>query len=65
MFDAFFTTGGGSKGLGLGLNIVYRIVTEKLQGTISCTSRENHGTCFTMRIPKNTVMSNREDIDND
>jgi signal transduction histidine kinase len=65
MFDAFFTTGGGSKGLGLGLNIVYRIVTEKLQGTISCTSQENHGTCFTMRIPKNTVMSNREDIDND
>ena len=65
MFDAFFTTGGGSRGLGLGLNIVYSIVTQKLQGTISCTSRENHGTCFTMRIPKNTVMSNREDIDND
>jgi signal transduction histidine kinase len=52
MFDAFFTTGGGSKGLGLGLNIVYSIITQKLHGTISCSSRENQGTCFTMKIPK-------------
>ncbi len=54
MFDAFFTTGGGSKGLGLGLNIVYSIVTQKLHGTISCSSRENQGTCFTIKIPKKT-----------
>lgn len=52
IFDAFFTTGGGSKGLGLGLNIVYSIVTQKLKGEITCTSKENEGTSFTVRIPK-------------
>jgi len=52
IFDAFFTTGGGSKGLGLGLNIVYSIVTQKLKGDIVCTSKENEGTRFTVRIPK-------------
>lgn len=52
IFDAFFTTGGGSKGLGLGLNIVYSIVTQKLNGEINCTSKKNKGTSFTVKIPK-------------
>lgn len=52
IFDAFFTTGGGSKGLGLGLNIVYSIVTQKLNGQIHCISKENTGTSFTVKIPK-------------
>lgn len=52
IFDAFFTTGGGSKGLGLGLNIVYSIVTQKLNGEISCFSKENEGTSFIVKIPK-------------
>ncbi len=38
IFDAFFTTGGGKGGTGLGLNIVYRIVTTQLKGTITCNS---------------------------
>ncbi|MGB2054716.1 MAG: sensor histidine kinase [Porticoccaceae bacterium] len=58
IFDAFFTTGGGTKGLGLGLNIVYSIVTQKLRGTISCTSQVNLGTCFSIRIPKENMMNN-------
>ena len=65
MFDAFFTTGGGTKGLGLGLNIVYSIITQKLHGTISCSSRENQGTCFTMKIPKENMKSHIEDISDD
>ncbi|MDG2019106.1 MAG: HAMP domain-containing sensor histidine kinase [Porticoccaceae bacterium] len=52
IFDAFFTTGGGSKGLGLGLNIVYSIVNQKLNGEITCISKENEGTRFTVQIPK-------------
>ena len=52
IFDAFFTTGGGRGGLGLGLNIVYSIVQNKLQGEITCTSKENKGTTFTIKIPR-------------
>jgi len=51
IFDAFFTTGGGSGGIGLGLNIVYKIVNTALQGEISCKSFENNGTAFTIIIP--------------
>ena len=52
VFDAFFTTGGGSGGVGLGLNIVYRIVTQQLKGTIHCESSEGKGTAFLMTIPR-------------
>jgi signal transduction histidine kinase len=52
IFDAFFTTGGGSGGVGLGLNIVYRIVTQQLKGTIHCDSSEGRGTTFSITLPK-------------
>ena len=52
IFDAFFTTGGGSGGVGLGLNIVYRIVTRQLEGSIHCESSEGKGTTFLITIPK-------------
>lgn len=52
IFDAFFTTGGGSGGVGLGLNIVYRIVTQQLKGTIRCESSEGKGAKFLIAIPK-------------
>jgi signal transduction histidine kinase len=52
IFDAFFTTGGGSGGIGLGLNIVYRIVTKQLNGKIDCQSTEGQGTTFVITIPK-------------
>ncbi len=51
IFDAFFTTGGGLGGSGLGLNIIYRIVTLQLQGSITCDSSEGKGTVFTITIP--------------
>lgn len=53
VFDAFFTTGGGKGGTGLGLNIVYKIVTNQLKGIITCQSEESVGTTFTLTIPKN------------
>lgn len=52
IFDAFFTTGGGSGGTGLGLNIVYRIVTQQLKGHIRCESSPGAGTTFFITIPK-------------
>ena len=52
IFDAFYTTGGGSGGIGLGLNIVYRVVTNQLKGEITCKSTLKEGTTFTITIPK-------------
>jgi PAS domain S-box-containing protein len=50
IFDPFFTTKKPGEGTGLGLNIVYRIVT-KYGGTIDVESREGSGTTFTLRFP--------------
>ena len=51
IFDPFFTTRNPGEGTGLGLNIVYRIVT-KYEGTIDVESEENMGTTFTIQFPK-------------
>ena len=51
IFDPFFTTKKSGEGTGLGLNIVYRIVT-KHEGTIDVESKEQVGTTFTIKFPK-------------
>jgi signal transduction histidine kinase len=50
IFDPFFTTKNPGEGTGLGLNIVYRIVS-KYQGTIDVESKEQIGTTFTIKFP--------------
>jgi len=50
IFDPFFTTKKPGEGTGLGLNIVYRIVT-KYEGTIDVESKEQMGTTFTIKFP--------------
>jgi signal transduction histidine kinase len=50
IFDPFFTTKNPREGTGLGLNIVYRIVT-KYGGTIDVESKEGLGTTFTLQFP--------------
>jgi signal transduction histidine kinase len=51
IYDPFFTTRRGSGGSGLGLHIVYNIVTETLRGEIICRSTPGAGTSFTATIP--------------
>ncbi|MBY0432208.1 MAG: PAS-domain containing protein [Rhodospirillales bacterium] len=51
IFEPFFTTRRGSGGSGLGLHIVYNLVTQTLGGTLSVASMPGQGTTFTLRLP--------------
>jgi signal transduction histidine kinase len=51
IFDPFFTTKLGEGGSGLGLNIVYSIVTGVLGGSIEVSSKVGQGATFTIIIP--------------
>lgn len=51
IFEPFFTTKRGQGGSGLGMNIIYNIVTQKYGGQIRCESKLGMGTRFVMRIP--------------
>ncbi|MCP1608474.1 PAS domain S-box-containing protein [Azospirillum lipoferum] len=55
VFEPFFTTRRGSGGSGLGLHIVFNLVTQSLGGRISVDSVPGDGTTFTLRIPKTAV----------
>jgi signal transduction histidine kinase len=51
IFDPFFTTRRSQGGSGLGLHIVYNLVTQRLGGTITVESAAGEGTHFTVDIP--------------
>jgi predicted ATPase/signal transduction histidine kinase len=51
IFDPFFTTRRTQGGSGLGLHIVYNLVTQRLGGTIAVESTPAEGTQFTVDIP--------------
>ena len=67
IFEPFFTTRRSEGGTGLGLNIVYNIVTQRLAGTIKVVSAAGSGTRFTVRIPRvlveKTTKGNKNDDD--
>ncbi|MBA5607937.1 CHASE domain-containing protein [Duganella sp. FT3S] len=51
VFDPFFTTRLGQGGSGLGMHIVYNIVTSVLHGRIDVQSAPGQGTCVTITLP--------------
>lgn len=51
VFEAYYTTRAGEGGSGLGTNIIYDLVTNTLQGQISCSSELGVGTLFTITLP--------------
>jgi signal transduction histidine kinase len=52
IFEPFFTTKRNNGGTGLGMNIVYNIINQKLQGSILIESAEGQGARFIITLPK-------------
>jgi len=55
IFDPFFTTKRNQGGSGLGLNIVYNLVTGKLNGQIDCFSEPDKGTKFVITLSREVI----------
>ena len=53
IYEPFFTTRRGSGGSGLGLSIIFNLVTQTLGGTIQCNSSPGEGAQFEIIFPKN------------
>jgi signal transduction histidine kinase len=51
-FDPFFTTRRDEGGTGLGLHIVYNLVTQQFGGTMMLDTRPGQGTTFRITIPR-------------
>jgi two-component system NtrC family sensor kinase len=58
IFDPFFTTKLGRGGSGLGLNIVYNLVTDVLGGSIRAESKPDAGARFIMTLPLSAPKGN-------
>ncbi|MCK9561955.1 MAG: tetratricopeptide repeat protein [Bacteroidales bacterium] len=54
IFDAFFTTN-PQVGTGLGMNITYNLITQKLHGEVTLQSELGKGVVFTITIPKSQI----------
>jgi signal transduction histidine kinase len=51
IFEPFFTTRRGQGGSGLGMHIVYNLVTQMLHGSIECVSAPGEGVLFRIVLP--------------
>lgn len=52
IYDPFYTTKRGKGGTGLGMHLVFNLVTEKLGGDIECESAVGEGTCISITVPE-------------
>ena len=58
IFEPFYTTKRGQGGTGLGLNLVFNLVTHKLKGKLTFSSDENQGVRFTLTLPRDIEATN-------
>lgn len=54
-FDPFFTTRRNRGGTGLGLHIVYNLVTQQLDGRLTLDSRPGRGTTMRITLPRTAL----------
>ena len=52
IYDPFYTTTRGSGGTGLGMNIVYNLVTQTLKGSILLETSPGQGAIFILTLPR-------------
>lgn len=55
VFDPFFTTKRGQGGSGLGLHVVYNLVTQLLHGSLDCVSAPGKGVEFQIQLPRRVL----------
>ncbi|MFZ6871649.1 ATP-binding protein [Undibacterium sp. Di27W] len=66
IFDPFFTTKLGQGGSGLGMNIVYNLVTGTLEGSIKVESPSGAGACIIIHLPlKVRAKLNKDKVETD
>jgi len=51
IYEPFFTTKRGHGGSGLGLNILYNVITKSCKGKVRCKSKLGEGTKFIITLP--------------
>lgn len=57
VFEPFYTTKRGKGGSGLGLNLVFNLVKQKLKGDLVFNSAPGEGVHFELKLPKNLPIS--------
>ena len=57
VFDPFFTTKRGQGGSGLGLHVVYNLVTQLLRGSLDCISSPGQGVEFQIQMPRRVLQT--------
>lgn len=58
IFDPFVTTKRGQGGSGLGMHLVYNLVTQALNGSITLVTEESQGVHFSIDFPVRVVTNN-------
>jgi signal transduction histidine kinase len=58
IYDPFFTTN-PQDGTGLGMHIVYNLITQKLNGEINCQSQAGNGVLFEIKLPVDWTVENQ------
>jgi PAS domain S-box-containing protein len=58
IFEPFYTTKRGQGGSGLGLHVIYNLITQGLGGSIICRSTPGQGVLFEILIPGKSLAAN-------
>ncbi|WP_346353070.1 ATP-binding protein [Azotosporobacter soli] len=59
IFEPFYTTNRGGGSTGLGMYVIYNIVTQLFKGSIECRSEVGHGIQVVIRLPNGVLEGNQ------
>ncbi|WP_038184596.1 sensor histidine kinase [Vibrio rhizosphaerae] len=62
IFEPFYTTQRGHGGSGLGLSLVFNLVTQQLQGTLQFASTPGQGLHYWLKLPKQLTIQEEETV---